>query len=73
MVCAGVSSATTRLARGSKMGSHWRLYGQAVPHQKREKDTDHPYHCYLGEAVVKDRSIPLQVQGPTSFFSVPPE
>ena len=35
--------------------------------KEREKDTNHPYHCFLTEMVVKDKPMYLQVQGAAGF------
>ena len=50
---------------------HFSLLGQLHFAKQREKDTDHPYHCYHREVVVKERPTHLHVQGNISFNRVP--
>ena len=47
------------------------LMGRLLLTKKREKDTDHPCHCYLLEVLVNDRSTHLQVQGAAGFSGLP--
>ena len=41
--------------------------------KKREKDTNHPYHCYLSEITVADKTMHLQLKGTGGFDGIPVE